>query len=911
MVWLFFLLQSASCPPPVAERLSPVAVSTVPGCRRTVPGGGGGSATSRLVIPENPVHGRSRGAGKQLRQTRGTADRSFCCSVVEYASSKAGEAETFGRCCHEFKRDRSRDLQRCCRCWKMNSLLSNSLVPLEESQIDVNNGSLLEREQSWCKTTEEGSLRSSKHLSVLRDLPDDYEKQQPEESVAHSMAEFTCTDSETQSPLPSGSILRPKAASSEKRKSSLDGCLEISKKIKYFDNVLSRGCPQTQFNDSSIGSRSEIQAFPSEKHQKEMNVKVGHSMLLEATITAAVQRVFQCSFCHKSFVDLEALQEHVHQSHNSALDETKLFFCSQCFCGFLTEDALDNHVEGTHSRNRNLKLDPDAETTERNSLQFCQFYSHVPSTNRKVLQHIKTPKNTRLVILNDGTTGLTSPQSKAAASAFICDHCGAKYTDPDLFQSHLSSHLSSSLPKRTSPEGLNDFPNRDSLEKHTMCPFIEASTLYICESCSKTFSSVKDLQGHLLEMHTIVLYRCSLCQQAFSSKVSIQVHLASEHSNKRTTFQCTSCDWDFKQESDLHLHVKQKHLDRQWQDFCCIFCTESFATDVELQCHITTHSKTSNRCVCTNTRSPPEVPLHSKLHAKCQSTEGNNMTPPPVSKAAAKDRLGLLPVNSDTSRGKLESMFGPSTESKEKVNLNDPMFACEICGASYTMQALLTKHQLRDHHILPEERGNLKRKVEAIQGSHKCKDCSKTFFTEMALWEHVQTHLGPTKHCQCPICGERFPSLLTLTEHKVTHSRSLDTGNCRICKLPLHSEEDFLEHCQKHPDLHNSLTGFRCVVCMQTVTSTLELKIHGTFHMQKVQTEGVTNSRGTDCAVLNPDLKISSGAALQEAGTRNVSLFEHRFRDRNAGTMVSCCSATALARKDFLNKNSLTQTTTV
>lgn len=39
-----------------------------------------------------------------------------------------------------------------------------------------------------------------------------------------------------------------------------------------------------------------------------------------------------------------------------------------------------------------------------------------------------------------------------------------------------------------------------------------------------------------------------------------------------------------------------------------------------------------------------------------------------------------------------------------------------------------------------------------------------------------------------------------------------------------------------HPDLRNSLTGFRCVVCMQTVTSTLELKIHGTFHMQKLST---------------------------------------------------------------------------
>lgn len=142
--------------------------------------------------------------------------------------------------------------------------------------------------------------------------------------------------------------------------------------------------------------------------------------------------------------------------------------------------------------------------------------------------------------------------------------------------------------------------------------------------------------------------------------------------------------------------------------------------------------------------------------------------------------------------------------------------------------------------------------------------CSRTFFSESGLREHAQTHRGPAKHYMCPICGERFPSLLTLTEHKVrpsggggvagaahaplppqvTHSKSLDTGTCRICKLPLQSEEEFIEHCQMHPDLRNSLTGFRCVVCMQTVTSTLELKIHGTFHMQKLSSGGAPGGGG-------------------------------------------------------------------
>lgn len=62
--------------------------------------------------------------------------------------------------------------------------------------------------------------------------------------------------------------------------------------------------------------------------------------------------------------------------------------------------------------------------------------------------------------------------------------------------------------------------------------------------------------------------------------------------------------------------------------------------------------------------------------------------------------------------------------------------------------------------------------------------------------------------------------------------------------MPLQSEEEFLEHCQMHPDLRNSLTGFRCVVCMQTVTSTLELKIHGTFHMQKTGNGSAVQSTG-------------------------------------------------------------------
>lgn len=107
---------------------------------------------------------------------------------------------------------------------------------------------------------------------------------------------------------------------------------------------------------------------------------------------------------------------------------------------------------------------------------------------------------------------------------------------------------------------------------------------------------------------------------------------------------------------------------------------------------------------------------------------------------------------------------------------------------------------------------------------------------------------------------------------QVTHSKSLDTGTCRICKMPLQSEEEFIEHCQMHPDLRNSLTGFRCVVCMQTVTSTLELKIHGTFHMQKLSSSSGSGSGGAPSAGGN-----GGGGGGSASSSPNGQLQQHHL----------------------------------
>uniref|UniRef100_A0A8C2JRA8 Zinc finger protein 423 n=1 Tax=Cyprinus carpio TaxID=7962 RepID=A0A8C2JRA8_CYPCA len=615
---------------------------------------------------------------------------------------------------------------------------------------------------------------------------------------------------------------------------------------------------------------------------------------------------FHCNYCPDMFADINSLQEHIRVSHclsgggvvagSTTLEGNHAFFCNQCSMGFLTESSLTEHIQQTHctsaggvTKMESPVLQPSQSFMEVYSCPYCtnspifgsllkltkhikENHKNIPLANnkRKVKVADLSPASSDVEISSPKRHRVTGDSTPAVANGdYPCNQCDLRFTSFEGFQAHLKSHLELLLRRQSCPQcNKEDFDSQEALLQHLTIHYTTTSTQYVCESCDKQFSSVDDLQKHLLDMHTFVLYHCTLCQEVFDSKVSIQVHLAVKHSNEKKMYRCTACAWDFRKESDLQLHVKHSHLGHPASTVAtgkarkCIFCGETFGTEVELQCHITTHSKKYNCRLCGKAFHAI-VLLERHLREKhCIFDGGNgngnggsqNGTPNGVTQSSKRSTAGSTAA---AEQADLQNMLlkGGNQETansheasggEEELDASEPMYACDICGAAYTMESLLQNHRLRDHNIRPgeDDAGSRKKKADFIKGNHKCNVCSRTFFSENGLREHAQTHRGPAKHYMCPICGERFPSLLTLTEHKVTHSKSLDTGTCRICKMPLQSEEEFIEHCQMHPDLRNSLTGFRCVVCMQTVTSTLELKIHGTFHMQKLSSSGVSGGGG-------------------------------------------------------------------
>lgn len=183
----------------------------------------------------------------------------------------------------------------------------------------------------------------------------------------------------------------------------------------------------------------------------------------------------------------------------------------------------------------------------------------------------------------------------------------------------------------------------------------------------------------------------------------------------------------------------------------CIFCGETFGTEVELQCHITTHSKKFTCRFCGkafHTLSLLERHLRDKHCAfEGGGVTGNgagagsgsqNGTPNGLAQsskrggaagggggnggagaaerstvaAAEQADLQNMLLKGGAAQGAENANSHEASGGEEEPDNSEPMYACDICGAAYTMESLLQNHRLRDHNIRPgeDDAGKLRRR---------------------------------------------------------------------------------------------------------------------------------------------------------------------------------------------------------
>lgn len=152
---------------------------------------------------------------------------------------------------------------------------------------------------------------------------------------------------------------------------------------------------------------------------------------------------------------------------------------------------------------------------------------------------------------------------------------------------------------------------------------------------------------------------------------------------------------------------------------------------MELQCHITTHSKKFTCRFCGKAFHAVSL-LERHLREKHCVFEGNgggagsggsqNGTPNGLTQTSKRggggsgaDRATMEPtdlqnlllkggvVGGGAAQGGDAANSHEASGGEEELDNPEPMYACDICGAAYTMESLLQNHRLRDHNIRPGE----------------------------------------------------------------------------------------------------------------------------------------------------------------------------------------------------------------
>jgi len=126
---------------------------------------------------------------------------------------------------------------------------------------------------------------------------------------------------------------------------------------------------------------------------------------------------------------------------------------------------------------------------------------------------------------------------------------------------------------------------------------LAASRRHTCISCTKTFSTKRDLVTHQYIHRENPIFLCTTCNKSFTSEASYRRHVQSHKTPVPTThrqYMCSQCGMVFESMKLLSSHHSDKHVDEK--RFVCGICGSQFAWPENLRAHHRTHEINPHEC---------------------------------------------------------------------------------------------------------------------------------------------------------------------------------------------------------------------------------------------------------------------------------------------------------------------------
>ena len=168
---------------------------------------------------------------------------------------------------------------------------------------------------------------------------------------------------------------------------------------------------------------------------------------------------------------------------------------------------------------------------------------------------------------------------------YLCKLCNAYRTVcENQMEKHITLHVNKQLDCIHCGSVFN---SRHNLSQHVREEHHETA-FFICEHCGADFSEKRLYQKHLSNVHKQAAFTCTICQQLFHTHQEYKQHRLNDHEN--AAFKCNDCDSIFVSESTLERHRENKVCEGRL--FACQECGRIKKSQAILDDHVRKiHSK--------------------------------------------------------------------------------------------------------------------------------------------------------------------------------------------------------------------------------------------------------------------------------------------------------------------------------